>query len=113
MSKQEEGELKKRILLIAGKGSLMPLLSPQDVANKIGDILGEVFEILDEAKQDFYLLELELYKQSAEWLSKDITVAAAFDRSGDTVREKRIKWFGTLNGSRISKPSSAGEHQQS
>ena len=52
---EKEGELKKRVLLIIGKGSLEPLLSPLAVGNRLGDILGEVFEILDEAKKEFLM----------------------------------------------------------
>jgi hypothetical protein len=98
MSKQEEGELKKRILLIAGKGSLMPLLSPQDVANKIGDILGEVFEILDEVKQDF----CSLLKEMRDDLEENYEPQLDYDGEYERLLKK---WF----GSRISKPSSAIE----
>ena len=64
---EKEGEIKKRVLLIIGKGSLEPLLSPLAVRNRIGDVLGEVFEILDEAKKEFPLTTPKREKDPEFW----------------------------------------------
>jgi hypothetical protein len=107
-----EGELKKRVLLIAGKGNLKPLLSPQDVANKVGDVLGEVFEILDEVKADFPNENDEKYKD------RDIPMFPN-QRGGDYYKFRYDQyiddvklWFKSYLGSKTGKSSSAGEPQQ-
>jgi len=97
---KNEGLLKERILLIAGKGSLAPLLSPVEVGKKIGDIIGGVFEILDEAKKDLMagfpnnpFLKEALQKIAKE--DKDNFYAGMF--------VKLEKWFGEAEIVKLSK----------
>ena len=51
----DEGQFKKRILLIAGKYPLKGLNTAQEVRDEIAAYLGDAIEVIEEAKKEFPL----------------------------------------------------------
>ena len=47
-----KGKLERRIMLLMGKGNLLPLLSPTQVRDRINQVLGDVLDIADEVREE-------------------------------------------------------------
>jgi len=89
------GEFEKRIMLIMGKGTLIPPKTPTELRDRINDVLGDFQEIVEEAKKEFPNLEEASWNKlhAGKFPKSDENILGMFNSFLD-VKKWFEKWFG-------------------